>query len=161
MDSLGAFELFAELSLALAGFTGVAASFGGRDREFRPIEVSRIAGIFWFAGISLVDALIVISLAYAEVPDTQATSVASFVAGLLVLALVSFIFPPVVRLYRAGESTTSGSYLASASCFMASLFVLYMWATFFSREPWPLVVGISVQLVWGLWIFSRLLLRSK
>jgi hypothetical protein len=63
LESIGAFELFAELSLALAGFTGVAASFGGRDRDFRPIEVSRIAGVFSFAGISLIDAPLVVDSA--------------------------------------------------------------------------------------------------
>ena len=160
-DSLEEFQLFAELALALGGFTGVAAAFGGRDREFRRIEVARITGVFWFAGISLVDALLVISLAHAGFSASETYSVASFVAGLLVLVTASLQLPPVVRLYRASESTTSGGFIVLAICFMASLVVFNLWASLVSRESWPLVCGISSQLVWGLWMFARLLLRPN
>lgn len=47
-SSLPIFELSAELSLALAGFSGIAATFGGRGREFSPIDRGRLDAIFLF-----------------------------------------------------------------------------------------------------------------
>jgi branched-subunit amino acid ABC-type transport system permease component len=40
-----AVELYAELSLALAGFAGVVTAFAGRERAFRPSERMRLVGI--------------------------------------------------------------------------------------------------------------------
>jgi hypothetical protein len=46
MQSLSeVFSLYAELALALAGFTGVASAFAGRERAFRPTELTRLQGI--------------------------------------------------------------------------------------------------------------------
>lgn len=158
---LDTFELFAELSLALAGFSGVAAAFGGRDREFRPIEISRLTAVFLFAGASLVDALLVISLAHAGVPANATYQVACLVAGLLLFAVVCRQYPPVLRLYRAGEATTSGRFLVFSTTFHLTVVVLLAWAGLYERESWPLVVGISAQLMYGLWMFARLLLRAN
>ena len=48
-SSVETFELFAELSIALAGFTGVAAAFGGRDREFSRIDRGRLDAVFLYS----------------------------------------------------------------------------------------------------------------
>ena len=45
-----AFVVLAELSLALAGFTGVVSAFGGRERAFNQVEQMRLAMILVNSG---------------------------------------------------------------------------------------------------------------
>ena len=158
---LDTFELLAELSLALGGFSGVAASFGGRDRTYRPIEIARLAAVFSFAGMSLVGALLVISLTHAGIAASDTYAAASLTSFLMVLWFLATQVPPTLRLYSAGESTTSGRYVVFSSGYFISLVLLFLWSALYEREAWPLIVGISSQLVFGLWIFSRLLLRAN
>jgi len=155
------FELFAELSLALAGFTGVAASFGGRDRDFRPMERRRVSGVFMFATVALAEALLVISLAHSGIQESRIYATSSAASCLLSLGLAVLLVPPVFRLYRAEDVTTSGRFIAIAITYFTTLIMFFFWAALFERESWPLVVGISAQLLWGLWLFARLLLRPN
>ena len=155
------FELFAELSLALAGFSGVAASLGGRGREFREIEKSRLVAVLQFSGISLGAALIAISLPHAGVDSPRVYALACLFSGLAVLATGWTQLPPVFRLARRGESSTTNGFLAVSSIFLVFLVSLYSWAALYEREPWPLMIGISFQLAFGLWCFARLLLRRE
>jgi hypothetical protein len=155
------FELLAELSLALGGFSGVAASFGGRDRTYRPIEIARLTGVFSYAGMSLVGALLAISLTHAGIAASDTYAAAALTCCLMVLWYLATQVPPVFRLYRAGESTTSGPYMVFSFSYMFALVFLFLWSALYEREAWPLIVGISTQLVYGLWIFARLLLRAN
>jgi len=155
------FELFAELSLALGGFSGVAASFGGRDRTYNPIEIVRLTGVFSFAGMSLVGAFLAISLTHAGIAPSNAYAAVSLTSCVMILWYVATQMPPVVRMFRAGESTTSGPYLVFSFSYMFALVLLYLWSALYEREAWPLIVAISTQLVFGLWIFARLLLRAN
>jgi hypothetical protein len=45
--------------------------------------------------------------------------------------------------------------------FFVALVGLFFWAALYERESWPLVVGMSGQLIYGLWMFARLLLRAN
>jgi hypothetical protein len=53
------FSLHAELALGLAGFAGVTAAFGGRDREYSGARLLRLSGIFQTAGCVLAGSLCV------------------------------------------------------------------------------------------------------
>jgi hypothetical protein len=156
-----AFTLLAELSLALAGFTGVAASLGGRDREFREIERIRMIAIMQFSAISLGPALMAIALLDAGVVSDRAYGVTIFATLCALIATYLYQFPRVRRLFKDGESSTTKGFLGIALLFFGCLAALYGWALFFERTSWPLVVGISLQLMWGLWSFARLLLRAR
>ena len=161
MSSLATFELFSELSLATAGFSGEASAFGGRNRDFSPIERSRLDAIFQFSGASLGSSLLVITLADAGLPDSRVYSIASAVAGLLILGIFSRQMPRVLKLYREGNSTTSRGFIAFAFPFLLGLVAFYFWAAVFERASWPLFAGISSQLLFGLWMFARVLLRAR
>ena len=161
VSPLDTFELFAELSLALAGFSGVAAAFGGRDRAYRPIEIARLALVLAFSGMSLVGALLVIAMTHAGLSSGDTYAASALVACVLFVAYAARHMPPVIKLYRAGESTTSGTYILFSLSYVCAVTVLLLWSALFEREAWPLIVTISSQLVYGLWVFSRLLLRAN
>ena len=48
--------------MGLAGFAGVAAAFGGRDRSYNPVERLRLGALFGIAAIPLGGSLLAISL---------------------------------------------------------------------------------------------------
>lgn len=67
------------------------------------------------------------------------------------------IMPRAYRLAIDPMASTVGSTLALLMVYVAvSLGLLLLNATVW-REAWPLVAAFSVQLVWGLWVFSRIL----
>jgi hypothetical protein len=65
--------------------------------------------------------------------------------------------PIAYRLAIDPEASTVGSTLALLIAYITvSLGLLFMNAVVW-REGWPLVAAFSVQLVWGLWVFFRIL----
>ena len=67
------------------------------------------------------------------------------------------LVPIAYRLAIDPEASTVGSTLALLIAYIAvSLGLLLMNAAVW-REGWPLVAAFSVQLVWGLWVFFRIL----
>ena len=160
-STLGTYELFAELSIALAGFSGVASAFGGRNREFSPIEKSRLDAMFQFSGASLGASLLVLTLAEAGMPESKVFSSVCALSGAAILAIACRQLPRVIPLYQDGESTTSRGFLTFAIPYLFGLSIFYFWAAIYDQSSWPLFAGISSQLLWGLWMFARFLLRAQ
>ena len=160
-STLATFELFAELSLALAGFSGVASTFGGRGREFSPIDRQRLDSIFFFSGLSLAVSLLVMTLADAGFSDARTYSFACGISGFLMLGVVSTQGPKMLKLRREGESISSDGFIAFSFVYLSGLSAAYFWAAIFEQASWPLLAGISSQLLYGLWMFARLLVRSR
>jgi hypothetical protein len=160
-SSIATFELFAELSIALAGFSGVASTFGGRGREFSPIDRGRLDAIFLFSGASLAVSLLVITLADAGFSHARAYSFACATSGFLILGIFYRQIPKVLKLRRDGEATTSGAFMAFSFAYLLGLPAAYFWAAVFEQASWPLFAGISSQLLYGVWMFARLLVRSQ
>ena len=160
-SSIATFELFAELSIALAGFTGVAAAFGGRDREFSGIDRGRLDAVFLFSGASLAVSLLAITLVDAGVSTPRTFRTCCAVAGGLILGIFARQLPRVIRLRRDGEASTSRAFIAFAFLYLLGLPVAYFWAAIAEPTSWPLFAGISSQLLYGLWMFARLLVLSR
>jgi len=159
-SSLATFELFAELSLALAGFTGVASALGGRDRDYSPIDRGRLDAVFLFSGSSLAVSLLVLTLADAGLSDARSYSMACAISGFLILGIFCRQIPRVLKLRRDGQSTTSGAFISFAFVYFLGLAAAYFWAANYEQTSWPLYAGISSQLLYGLWMFARLLVRT-
>lgn len=61
------FSLLAELAMALAGFSGVAAAFSGRDRSYQSTEFIRLVSLFLTSGVVFAGSGAVYVLLLAEV----------------------------------------------------------------------------------------------
>jgi hypothetical protein len=159
-SSLPTFELFAELSLALAGFSGVASALGGRDRDFSPIDRGRLDAVFLFSGASLAISLLVLTLADAGLSDARSYSIGCAAGSILILGIFGRQMPRVLKLRREGETTTSGAFISFSFVYLLGLPAVYLWAAIYEQTSWPLFAGISSQLLFGLWMFARLLVRT-
>ena len=153
--------MLAELALGLAGFTGVAAAFGGRDRTYSTAERARIIAIFLSAGGVLVGTLCVLTLTATGGSATAAYVWASLVAATVQFSFLYLIIPQAYALAKDPEASTSiwTFGLAVTQC-VASLCLLagnlVGW-----REAWPLIAAFSIQLTWGLFVFARILTQRN
>ena len=160
VDPQPTLALIAELALALAGFGGVAAAFGGRDRSYAPVEMTRLRVLFSHAFLALSTSLFAIGLLFATTTET-ACRLAS-VAGLLTQTPTSAYLLRLVYRHTANQETTPGwrGFLFSSTAMVA--IPLLFGASIASGESSPLLVfALSTQLLYGLWIFMRLLIHRN
>ena len=161
MISIGdAVELYAELSLALAGFAGVVTAFTGRERAFRPIERMRLVGILVLSASVLGGCLAYVSASIAGLPEGGMESAAGIV-GLVLISPLFRMLPELWRRARDADATVDpwSLYLVTA-LFMIEVPLLLAAALGFG-SGWQLAVSFSLQLLQGLWLFFLLLTRQN
>lgn len=155
-----AVELYAELSLALAGFVGVASAFAGRERSFRPIERMRLVGVVALSASVLGGCLAYLAASIALLSPSEAETV----AGLVSLALLSPLFWLLPRLWvRARDSESNvdpwSLYLVTILVVAETLLLSITGLGF--GAGWQLALSFGFQLLQGLWLFFLLLTRQN
>jgi hypothetical protein len=160
MDPHSTFALIAELSLGLAGFAGVAAAFGGRDRSYAPVEISRLRVLFTHAFLALATSLFAIGLLFAT--NTETACLWASVAGVLSQTPTSAYFVHVVYKHTANKETTPGwrAFFFSATAMLA-MPLLFATSIAMGGSSALLIFALSTQLLYGLWIFMRLLIHRN
>jgi hypothetical protein len=160
MDPQPTLALIAELALALAGFGGVAAAFGGRDRSYAPVEISRLRVLFSHAFLALSTSLFAIGLLFATTTET-ACRFAS-VAGLLTQTPTSAYFLRLVYRHTANQETTPGWWgFVFSFAVLIAIPLLFGASISWGGSSVLLVFALSTQLLYGLWIFMRLLIHRN
>lgn len=154
------FSLLAELALGLGGFTGVAAAFGGRDRAYALAERMRLLSIFLSAGGALAGSLCVLTLASSGASAAATYAYASVLGAVPQALHVSFIRETYGLVFDAKASTSLALLVLLIAYIIATFGLLTMNAIYW-REAWPLAASFSLQLVWGLWLYSRILTRRN
>ena len=153
--------LYAELSLALAGFVGVVSAFGGRDREFRPTERVRFLYVVMFAG-SVFAGCLGFFTASSGGNSLAVSCVVAGVSSLLVTVIAGWrVVPPGWKHAKDPDSTTEPLSLYAGSGAQIVAAALYVWVVLAGGSPLPMVAGFSLQLLFGLWMFVRLLSRAN
>ena len=74
IEAQSTFALIAELAVGLAGFAGVAAAFGGRDRAYARVELTRMRALFVHAALVLAVSLLATSLLWSGFALQEACS---------------------------------------------------------------------------------------
>jgi hypothetical protein len=155
-----AVELYAELSLALAGFAGVASAFAGRERSFRPVERMRLIGVVTLSASVFGGCLAFLAASIALLPSSETETL----AGLASLALLSPLFWVMPRLWiRARDPDANvdswSLYLVTILTFVETL--LLSSAALGFGAGWQLALSFGFQLLEGLWLFFLLLTRQN
>jgi len=149
------------LALALAGFTGVAAAFGGRDREFESIDHNRLVAIFVAAGSVLAGCLTVLTLSSAEVTSSTICVWASLVAVSILPPNYFLLIPGTYGYWRDPDTSTRGWVFAIVLAQFGVCLLLLTGNVFIWRAIWPLTAAFSIQLIYGLFIFARVLIVRR
>lgn len=155
-----AVELYAELSLALAGFAGVVTAFAGREREFRPIERMRLVGIVVLSGSVLGGCLAYVCASIAGLPEGRVESAAG-ITGLLLISPLSRLLPQLWRRSRDSDATVDPWSLYLVTVLFVFQVPLLSAAALGFGSGWQLALSFSLQLLQGLWLFFLLLTRQN
>lgn len=154
-------QLIAELALGLAGFAGVASAFSGRERVYRPIERIRFVSVLQTSGTTLAGCLAILILHAAGVGQAIILRGVALV-GLAATAL--FYLPQILRVFQhAGdaESTSEPWAVWLSVVHLVVLAGLYAYQIVQVEFVWPILASFAQQLIFGLWMFGRILLRPN
>lgn len=155
------YSLLAELAVAIAGFSGVASAFAGRERVFRPMERTRLQAVLLGSSSVLAGCLALYSAAGIGFGEAGAAAIAAVVCILLTLPVPAFLVPAALRHMRDPDSTTEVWVLWVVSIYSFVLLVLFGLVAARFAPPSLLVSGFSLQLLFGVWMFVRLLTRPN
>jgi hypothetical protein len=153
--------LLAELALGLAGFTGVAGTFGGRDRVYSPADQIRIESIFTLTGSVMAGSLVALTLDAAGSSSATSYGWASLIAAAILSRPASLAFTRGTALAKNPEVSTSQFVVVLAAALMLGALGLHIGNLLLWREAWPLFAASSLQLAWGLFLFARILTQRN
>ena len=154
------FSLLAELAMALAGFSGVAAAFSGRDRSYQSTEFIRLVSLFLTSGVVFAGSGAVYVLLLADIAPAL---VFRFVSLAVMLAYGGVAIPWTIKAYRAaGEAnSTSENWALHLTLLHTFLIVALTGSNVILGQPYILLGAFWLLLAFGLWMFSRLLTRAN
>jgi hypothetical protein len=153
--------LFAELSLTLAGFAGVVSACSGRERQFRSTELVRLIHVLSASATVLAGCLGFLIGSAGGLSSDQALALGGTVAGPLSAVLLLPLIRKAWRAVSEPDATTERWILLAVPILNIAVILIFGFAIFAQNPFFPLVLGFSIQLMLGLWLFSRLLTRSN
>jgi hypothetical protein len=147
--------------VGLAGFAGVAAAFGGRDRAYAPAELTRLRALFVHAALVLASSLLGTTLLWFGWPLTR-VSFWSAALGLAGEVPAAIYFSSRAYSYLVDPQATTGRLAFLLTAVPASLAAALLAAGLASGGSMGLLVaGLSTQLLFGLWLFTRILTQRN
>lgn len=159
IEQLSSFELLAELGLGLAGFAGVAAAFGGRARDYDKVDLNRLMVLFLCAGTVVAGSLAVIALAALGLGRATIFSVVSATIALIVAATAFPLFRTAYRNTRESPDAAPLYVLIIATIFVVIFESLLVLNILQGGKAGLLLVAFALSLIYGLWVFVRLMTR--
>jgi hypothetical protein len=155
------YSLLAELAIALAGFSGVSSAFAGRERLFQPLERIRLQAVLLGSSSVLAGCLARYSAASVGLTESHSAAVAAAVGIVLTLPVLALLVPSGFRHRKDPDSTTELWVLYAVSVYSLILLALFGAVVMQLGDPNLLVIAFSLQLLFGLWMFVRLLTRPN
>ena len=139
---------FAEISIALAGFSGIVITFGRRSTDaLSPLEVRRLSNLFILSGMVLVLSLVGISLLHSGLNPEIITLWGS---GCLLLLVTPWLIWDVITVYRLERSERAliNSYILHFfNSIAAGMLLLQLANVLLIRSPWPFFLALVLIVV--------------
>jgi hypothetical protein len=153
--------VYSELAIGLAGFSGVAAAFSGRDRKFKPTELARLQTVL-MSSASVVLGSLSFYVASTIGADPSTPTIAAAVTSLTCTLYYAFtVLPRAWRALSDPDSTSNKAVLTIFTAITVAILLAYAGCVLLRGLSTLLVAGFSMQLAYGLWSFTRLLTRPN
>ena len=140
---------FAEISVALAGFSGIVIAFGRRSiGSLSKLEVRRLSNLFILSGLALIFSLLGISLLHLNLEDSNILGLWGS-AAVLVLATPWLIWD-VVNVYKLekAEKAHVNPYILFTFYSLAVAMLLLQFANlYFYKALWPFFLAMVLIVV--------------
>ena len=151
----------AELGLGLAGFAGVAAAFGGRSREYGTTDLVRLKVLFFSAGSTVAGCLTVFTFASYGLDEANSYLIISAVLALVSGAAGVPLLRAAYGIVRDSKAGAPAWVFLTGMTYFVIVETLYVSNLFKGGEPGALIAAFSLSLVYGLWMFTRLMVRPN
>jgi hypothetical protein len=159
-DPQSTLSIFAEISVALAGFSGIVMSFGRRANSvLTKLEARRLSNLFILSGFALLLSLVWISLLHLDSIDTNLLWRSG--SAVVVLLAIPWLVWDVVRVRRLGraERLKANTYILVTFYSLVVLMLLLQLANWvLISESWPFFLAL-VLIVTGAFQQFVLLVR--
>jgi hypothetical protein len=139
-------SIFAEVAVALAGFSGIIIAFGRRPSgALTPLELRRLSNLFVLSGFVLISSLLGVSLLYIEsLEPTTFWSIGSATVFLLVTPWLILDWRKVTRLEEE-ERAEVKAYVIYPFNFLAVVVLLLQIANVFViSKSWPFFLALAL-----------------
>jgi hypothetical protein len=145
-DAQQTFLIFAEVAVALAGFSGIIIAFGQRAHgSLSKLELRRLSNLFALSGYVLLASLLGVSLLHVETPDQDL--VWRLESAILVLLGTPWLvtdWRKVTRLDPAERSQVRASIFYPFTVLAVLALALQIANIFYMGRSWPLFLGLLV-----------------
>ncbi len=138
-------SIFAEVSIALAGFSGIVIAFGYRSVEvLSALEVRRLANLFMLSGFALIVSLLGMSILH--VANTQPESLWSLGSGLVFVLGTVWLLRDISKVRGlASEGEPINLALVTAFDSLAAIaLLLQLYNAFVMHEAWPFFLALTL-----------------
>ena len=139
-------SIFAEVSVALAGFSGIAIAFGSRSLgSLSRLEVRRLSNLFTLAGMALLTSLLMISLLYLDLASHDILWRGG--SALLLVVAGPWLAWDVVRVTRLEQSERAEvkrSILYIFDSLAVGVLVLQLVNVIYIVAPWPFFLALTL-----------------
>ena len=139
----------------------MAAAFGGRDRSYSPAEIVRLQSLFSHAFLALLLSSLAISLFSFGMGSGSVYWWSSAVGALGEIPLTVYIIIRAYRLAADPTASTSWSVFALIAGFTIPIPLLLVASIVMRGSQGFLVSSLFVQLLFGLWAFTRVLTHQN
>ena len=154
------FQVLAEMAIAVAGFAGVAAAFGGQDRSFNTADILRLRVLFQTSALVLSCCLGLIAMDASGMSRELSVLCISIAATLLTIACAFDVPLKAIKMRQEFSSVTPVSVLIgfTPSFICAPLLLIN---ALLLRQEWLLITVFSYLIFLTLWTFYRLLVNRS
>lgn len=154
-------SIFAEVSIALAGFSGIVIAFGGRSvGSLGALEIRRLSNLFILSGVVLTLSLVGISMLH--VPGIKAAQFWSWASAAVLLIATPWLVRDIVKVTGFEDrekSQINWSLVIFFDTMAAAMIVLQAVNWWSIKDPWPFFVALTLITVGAFQQFI-LLVRS-
>lgn len=157
VEQYSSFGLLAELGLGLAGFAGVAVAFGGRARAYGRVDLNRLIALFVCAGFVVAGSLAIIALAVLGLEEATVVRYVSTAMAVITLMAAVPLLKNAYKNTRDVPEVAQPYVLVIASLFVITFESLLALSVYRGGDPGFVFVAFSLALIYGLWVFVRLM----
>ena len=140
--------IFAEVSVALAGFSGIVIAFGGRSLgSLNQLEIRRLSNLFILSGLALTLSLLWLALLHIELEEPNLLWRSG--SGIVFALITPWLIWDVVRVYRlddAERAEVNTVVLLTANSLAVAALLLQIFNVLMLMKAWPFFLALVIMI---------------
>lgn len=148
-DPHSTLSIFAEVSVAIAGFSGIVIAFGHRSASaFSKLEIRRLSNLFTLSGLALTISLTGVALLHLNLPDPSVLwRWGSAIVFVLAAPWLAWDLAKVSRLEKAEKAGVNSFVLLTFNTLAFAMLILQLINSILIMESWPFFLALVLIIV--------------